>query len=89
MNPFISYTDMKNKYPDQVIDRRHQVDHITPKKIQLSEEYKNDPVYPNIRLFVTIIRHRQIESVSDGTNFIEIKGIQNDNTYFKSIYEKI
>ena len=32
MNPFISYTGMK-KYPFQVIDLRHQVDHKTPKKI--------------------------------------------------------
>ena len=32
MNPFISYIDMKNKYPIQVIDLRHQIDHITPKK---------------------------------------------------------
>ena len=27
MNPFISYIDMKNKYPIQVIDLRHQIDH--------------------------------------------------------------
>ena len=32
MIPFISYTDMKNKYPIQVIVLRYQVDHITPKK---------------------------------------------------------
>ena len=32
MNPFISYVDMKNKYPIQVIDLRHQIDHISPKK---------------------------------------------------------
>ena len=38
MTPFISYPDMKNKNPIQVIDLRFQVDHITPKKIELFEE---------------------------------------------------
>ena len=33
LRPFISYTDMKNKYPIQVIDLRFQVDHINPEKI--------------------------------------------------------
>ena len=33
LEPFISYTDMKNKDPIQVIDLRYQADHITPKKI--------------------------------------------------------
>ena len=32
MNPFISYIDMKTKYPIQVIDLRHQIDHISPKR---------------------------------------------------------
>ena len=66
---------MKNKYPIQVIDLRHQVDHITPKKIQLFEEYKKDPVYPNIRLFVILIKHRQIQMISDGNKIIEVKVI--------------
>ena len=35
MSPFISYPDMKTKYPIEIIDLRHQSDHITPKKIQL------------------------------------------------------
>ena len=35
MSPFISYPDMKTKYPIQIIDLRHQSDHIAPKKIQL------------------------------------------------------
>ena len=35
MSPFISYPDMKTKYPIEIIDLRHQPDHITPKKIQL------------------------------------------------------
>ena len=40
MNPFISYTDMKNKYPIQVIDLRHQIDHITPKKFNCLKNIK-------------------------------------------------
>ena len=45
---------MKNKYPIQVIDLRFQADLITPKKIQLFEEYRPDPANnPNIaRLFL-------------------------------------
>ena len=43
MSPFISYPDMKTKYPFILIDLRHQSDHITPKKIQLFLEYNADP----------------------------------------------
>ena len=43
MSPFISYPDMKTKYPIEIIDLRHQSDHITPKKIQLFLEYGDDP----------------------------------------------
>ena len=71
MSPFISYTDMKNKYPIQVIDLRHQIDHITPKKIQLFEEYKNDPVNANKRSYVILISNKHIEMISDGNKFIE------------------
>ena len=38
LNPFISYPDMKNFYPIQVIDLRFQVDHINPKNCQLFEK---------------------------------------------------
>ena len=58
-----SYKDMKNKYPIHKIDLRHQVDNITPEVFQLFEEYKIAPVYSNIRLYVILIRHRQIEMV--------------------------
>ena len=75
MNPFKSYTDTKNKYPIQKIHLRHEVDHITPETFQLFEEYKNAPVYSNIRLYVILIRHRQIEMVSDGNKIIEVKVI--------------
>ena len=43
MSPFISYPDMKTKYPIEIIVLRHQPDHITPKKIQLFKEYSADP----------------------------------------------
>ena len=36
MSPFISYPDMKTKYPIELIDLRHQADHITPKKFNCS-----------------------------------------------------
>ena len=35
---FISYTDMKNKYPIQLIDHRFQVNHKNAKKIGFFEE---------------------------------------------------
>ena len=73
MNPYISYTDMKNNYPIQVIDLRHHVDHIAPIKIQLFEEFKTDPDNVNARLFVILIRNRQIDMISYGNKFIEVK----------------
>ena len=64
---------MKNLYPIQVYDLRHQVDHISPKKIQLFEENRNDPA--NARLFINLMKHRQIELISDGIKVTEIKVI--------------
>ena len=63
LNPFISYTDMKTKYLIEVIDLRHQSDHITPEKIQLFHKYGTDP--DNARLFILLIRRREIELISD------------------------
>ena len=71
LNPFISYPDMKDKYPIQVIDLRFQADHITPKKIQLFVEYRADPA--NARLYVILIRRREIDFISDGNKLIEVK----------------
>ena len=62
---------MKTKYPIEMIDLRHQVDHITPKKIQLFWEYGADP--DNARFFLVLIRRREIELISDGNKLIEIK----------------
>ena len=71
MSPFISYPDMKTKYPIEIIDLRHQSDHITPNKIQLFLEYGDDP--DNARFFLILIRRREIELISDGNKSIEIK----------------
>ena len=66
---------MKDKYPIQVIDLRFQVAHISPKEIQLFEEFNTDPANVNARLFVILTRHRQIEIISDGKKVIEVKDI--------------
>ena len=71
LNPFISYPDMKTKYPIEIIDLRHQSDHIPPEKIQLFHEYGTDP--DNARLFLLKIRRREIELISDGNKLVEIK----------------
>ena len=61
---------MKTKYPIEIIDLRHQLDPITAKKNQLFDEYGTDP--DNARLFVLLIRHREIELISDGNKLIEV-----------------
>ena len=71
MCPFISYLDMKTKCPIEILDLRHQADHITPKKIQLFMEYGADP--ENARFFLILIRRREIKLISDGNKLIEIK----------------
>ena len=73
LTPFVSYPDIKTKYPIQVIDLRFQADHIAPKKIQLFEEYRENP--NSARLYVILIRRREIELISDGNKLIEVKVI--------------
>ena len=72
LSPFISYTDMKSKYPIEIIDLRHQSDQITPKKIQLFQEYAGEDDPDNARLFLILIRRREIELISNGNKLIEI-----------------
>ena len=48
LSPIISYDKMKKYYPIQIIDLRFQVDHISPKKIRLFEEYDNNPNNTNL-----------------------------------------
>ena len=64
---------MKYFYPIQITDLRHQFDHITPKKIQIFEEFSEDPA--SERVFLILIRHRQVELISDGNKIIEVKVI--------------
>ena len=64
---------MKTKYPIEILDLRHQSDHITPKKFQMFLEYDADP--ENARFFLKIIRRREIELTSDGNKLIEVKVI--------------
>ena len=73
MSPFISYPDMKTKYPIEIIVLRHQTDHISPKKIQLFLEYTIDP--QNAKFYLILIRRREKKLISDGNKLIEVKFI--------------
>ena len=73
MSPFISNPDMKTKNPIEILDLRHQSDHITPKKIQLFQEYSADP--ENAKFYLILIRRRGIEIISDGNKLTELKVI--------------
>ena len=64
LNPFVTYSDMKTKYPFEIIDLRHQLDHKTLKKFQIFQEYGADP--DNARCVLFIIRRREIELIADG-----------------------
>ena len=71
LQPYMSHPDMKYIYPIQITDLRHQVDHLTPKRTQLFEEFSEDPA--NERLFIILVRQRQVEMISDGNKIIEVK----------------
>ena len=71
LSPIISYDNMKNYYPIQIIDLRFQVDHISPKKIRLFEEYVPNPV--NTVLNIILIKHREIKKISDGNKIISVE----------------
>ena len=77
---------MKTKYPIEIIDLKHQSDLITPKKIQLFHEYGTDP--DNARLFIILIRRREIELISNGNKLIEVKVIQMKILNFKDFMKK-
>ena len=47
MQPYITFPDMKYFYPFQITDLRHQVDHLTPKRIPIIEEFSEDPANEN------------------------------------------
>ena len=65
---------MKTKNPIEIIDLRHQTDHITPKKIQIFHEYGTDP--ENAKTFVILIRRRETELIGDGIKLMEVKVIK-------------
>ena len=62
---------MKTNYSIGILDLRNQLDHITLKKIQLFQEYGTDP--DNARLFLILIRRREIELISDGNKLTEVE----------------
>ena len=62
---------MKTKYTIEIVDLRHQPDHISPKKIQAFKEYGINP--DNARLFLILIRRREIELISDGNKISEVR----------------
>ena len=67
----MSYTDMKTKYPMEVIVLRHHFDHITPKKIQQFREYDADP--ENASFYLLLIKRIEIEMISDVKNSLKLK----------------
>ena len=71
VSPFISYPDIKTKYPIEILDLGHQPDHISPQKIQLIQEYSADT--ENAKFYLIIIRRREKELISDGKKLIEVK----------------
>ena len=87
LNPLISYADMKTNYLIRIIELRDQPDHITPKKIQLLQEYSTDP--DNARLFSKLIRRREIELISDGNKLFEVKVIKMKILIFKDFMKEI
>ena len=76
MSPFISYPDMKTKYPIEITHLRHRSDHKTPKKIQQFQEHSADP--EKAKSYSILIRRREIELISDGKKLIEIKVFKNE-----------
>ena len=69
--PIISYDEMKNNNPFQIFDFRFQVDHISPKKFKLFQEYHDNPVITII--YKNLIKHREIKMISDGGKIIGIE----------------
>ena len=74
MYHLVTYPHTKTKNPIGIIELGHQHDQITPKKIQLFQEYGADP--DNSRLFLLLIRRRKTELISNGNKRIEIKVIK-------------
>ena len=71
LNPFLTYDKMKIYYPIQIIDLRFQVDHISPKKFRLFEEYDDYPVITNLYTFLK--KHREIKMIIDGNKISSVE----------------
>ena len=76
LSPIKTYDKMKTYYPIQIIDLRFQVDHLSPKKIGLFEEY--DPKPTNTILFIILIKHREIKMTSDNNTIISVEVVENN-----------
>ena len=70
-SPTVTYDKMKDYYLIQIIDLRFQVDHISPKKTRLFEEYDDNPT--NTNLYIILIKHREIKMISDGKKIISVE----------------
>ena len=73
LNSFLSYPEMKTKYPIGIIELRHQLEDMTPKKIQLFQEYSANPT--NARWFLLLIKCRELELISNGNKLVEVRVI--------------
>ena len=62
---------MKTKYSIEITDLRHQLDHITSKRIQLLQEYGADPNHA--RLFLILIKRRENDLISDEINYLKLE----------------
>ena len=62
---------MKTKHSVGIKNLGHQLDHINSKRIQLLQEYGTDP--DNSRLFLILIKEREIDMVCDGKKSFEVK----------------
>ena len=70
-SPIVTYDKIKDYYPIQRKELRFQVDHISPKKIRLFEEYEPNPT--ETVLYIILIKHREIKMISDGYKFISVE----------------
>ena len=78
LNPIVTYDKMKSWYPFEIINLRFQVDHVSPKKIRLFEEYDNNQV--NTILNMISEKHREIKMISDGSKIIGIEVVKKVDT---------
>ena len=64
---------MKTNYPIEIIRLKCPPDHTLPKKGQFFQEYGANT--DTARLFLKLIRRREIDLISDGNKLIEVKAL--------------